>query len=359
MNSLCTIMIYVMKLILISSITVVSITVVDKIRSISTFFPQPERLVVIGYLNDISNDYINEDANAMQKIAGLKGPKRVISNNPLLQKVTDFLLDHKVYISLTSSPSRLPKLHYMLETLDLENVEKVLIALPKRYGRNDEGYADTDIDALNASSKVEVIRIERDLGPITKLIPAVQYAESEDIIITVDDDIGYHTGMVNELIIASIMNDNTVVGGSGQDLGFWNIPYFSWPHNDDSDSICGDGTISSCHIIEGFAAVAYRPKYVDAEFMITLGEMNPYCFVSDDMVISYVLSLNGIRRKMISTQFYHRDHFAQAFMYGMGEDALHNGGGFVDNMAIEIEGGDINAQKYQRCYSAIQEYMKK
>ena len=57
---------------------------------------------------------------------------RDISHN---RKVQNFLKKHKVYITMTTSPLRLPKIRAVLATLDLEYVDKIYIVLPCKYGR--------------------------------------------------------------------------------------------------------------------------------------------------------------------------------------------------------------------------------
>ncbi len=57
---------------------------------------------------------------------------RNISHN---RKVQNFLKKHKVYITMTTSPLRLPKICAVLATLDLEYVDKIFVVLPCKYGR--------------------------------------------------------------------------------------------------------------------------------------------------------------------------------------------------------------------------------
>ena len=66
---------------------------------------------------------------------------RDISSN---RKVQNFLKKHKVYITMTTSPLRLPKICAVLATLDLEYVDKIFVVLPFKYGRKKETYSRKD-----------------------------------------------------------------------------------------------------------------------------------------------------------------------------------------------------------------------
>ena len=107
-------------------------------------------------------------------------------------KAMRYLEKHKVYVTMTSSPSRLGKLESTLKTLDLEHVEKVFLALPKLY-RNKEPYGLKSVKPILAKDpKCEIIaQDEEDLGPIMKMLPAIERVAKLDpdaLVITVDDD---------------------------------------------------------------------------------------------------------------------------------------------------------------------------
>jgi outer membrane lipoprotein-sorting protein len=265
-----------------------------------------------------------------------------------LQKVRDYLSKHKVYISLTTSPTRIKYLHHVFNSLNLEHVDKIILSIPKLYGRDQKPYAIPD--HIKNYNKLIINQIEKDLGPITKLIPAIKYVlenssdpkfASDNIIITVDDDTGYPRGMVNEIIKQMVDSDNTVVGASTQPLSFWDLPSDNWPDKMSSD------------VIEGFGGVGYKPRFVDYATMLEISKKmreqksDMSCYLSDDMVISYVLALKGIRRHQIISPYYQLDMVMQ-YPYGFNEDALHRGGG--DSELAKENLHNVNAKKYRKCF---------
>ena len=224
---------------------------------------------------------------------------------------------------------------------------------------------------LRKFPKVRILRPYVDLGPITKLLPGIEYARSRDkdaLVITVDDDVGYPKGAISELIYHSVKNQNTVVSGSGQDAGYW-IGQRAMPattnngweimQNNSSSRADWNTPPSYCDVVEGFGGIGYRANMVDIELMKYLSsrEFSKFCFVSDDLVISYVLALSGVNRLKIQNQYLHINlaekfniHF---FFPGLHEDALHRGGGLE---GIDLEGApSVNFKKYSECLKKLRE----
>ena len=112
----------------------------------------------------------------------------------------------------------------VLETLDTTHVKEILNQYSQQFGRDGSEY---DIpEELKRFPKVRILRPSVDQGPITKLLPAIEYAQSKDkeaLVITVDDDTGYPKGTIPELIYHSVKTKNSVVSGSGQDGTFWKL----------------------------------------------------------------------------------------------------------------------------------------
>jgi len=297
-----------------------------------------------------------ETKEVREKTADLKSrPKRELSDD---HEVQDYLKKHKIYISLTTSPERISKLIHIINTLDLNNVEEVLINVPLKYGRNGSSY--TIPPELEHHPKVRIIRPELDLGPITKLLPGIEYAKQKDpnsTVITIDDDTGYPNGFISELIYHSVHNEGSVVGGSGQDGKFWGFDNQLPAHAKKGSSACpadGDG-VYHCDVVEGFGGIAYRPKYVNTDLMKRFSnrEFSKDCFVSDDLVISYVLAHSGVDRIRVHNEYIGPSRQHQ-FSWGFGADALHKGAGLAGESASpSVE--DVNTRKYQECLKKLKE----
>ena len=78
---------------------------------------------------------------------------------------------------------------------------------------------------------------------------------------------------------------------------------------------------------------------------------NKYCFVSDDIVISFVLDHTGIKKVKLNNQYIGIDKNFP-FTYGFGLDALHKGGG------LEESALDLNKEKYQKCNEYLDSFIK-
>ena len=246
------------------------------------------------------------------------------------------LPNHDVYYSITTSPQRIPNLKYVLKTLDLSIPNAVFIVLPQKY-RNKEPYNPKDIEEIqNYSDKIVILRPDKDLGPIMKLVPAVEQVRyytqkiGTKLVVTLDDDIGIPSGLPEQIIHTAWRHPGTAIGGSGQDAGFWSIHGF--PH---SQHHCKDGELSECDVLEGYHIVAYPVNRVNTEEIKRLSAMSKFCKFSDDLVISYVLATSGIKRYLIRNKFTEN---LLPFEFGLGEDALHKEG---------------NEKKYQECFRLI------
>lgn len=257
--------------------------------------------------------------------------------------VANYLRKHKVYISLTSSPTRLAKLHEVLETLDLSIVEAVILALPEKY-RNVELY---DIPAwLSNYPKLHVVRPLKDIGPATKILPAVAkvQADPDAIIISIDDDVAYPRGMVNQIVKLVILED-AVVGGQGRNIEFFGIHRQHWPEIWPSLPSCGESDLSHCDIIEGVGGVGYKAGFLDLDHLTQFATASKDCLRSDDLFIHFHLAQRGVKRLQIKNRFM---PFIKPLPIGFGPDALHKEGGTAF----------ANVEKYQKCVRTLQELKK-
>ncbi len=298
--------------------------------------------------NELDEDFdetiiSKEDYLVLQKKAKKTRPS--ILNNDNIKK---YLEDHKVYLSLTTSPKRIDKIEFLLKPLHLELIEKIYLALPQEYGRTKEKY--TDLSNIKDIPKLEIIRIEKDLGPLTKIAPAVEHVlkktgDKDAIVISIDDDTGYPNSAIPELIKQTILKEKTVIAGSSQNLIYWSIDSERWPEEKfvDDDKNCENNNY--CHVVEGFGMIAYRAGYLNTEKMKELALANKKCYLSDDLVISYVLAKSKIKKFKISNEYFSLSKINQ-LSYGFEEDALHR------TNEKEVE-GNVNEEKYQECANFI------
>ena len=295
-------------------------------------------------------------------------PKRDLSQDPIVQQ---YLRNHKVYVSMTTSPVRISKIEKVLEMLDLRFIEKIFINLPQRFGRDGSRY--TIPESLLNHPKVKILRIGKDLGPITKILPSVGYLKNQrshdpqSLVISVDDDIAYAPGMIPEMIYHSVHSHQAVVAGSA---------FAEWPPRDWSldlprlpgNSLRREQPTVACPIdfVEGYGAIAYPVGQVDVKFMKALSGLSRSCLLSDDLIISFALAIDRVPRAKVDTEYFRNtfDHEGgfrftgglRPLPHGMLGDALHLGAGMQGEVLQNPH--DANQKKYEECYRTILSYAR-
>ena len=185
----------------------------------------------------------------------------------------------KYYFSFTTSPQRLKHLIPILERLQNQSIkpEKIIINIPPKFKRTNEAY---DYDVIkkieDAIPLVHFNRIEKDYGPLSKVIGVLQYIKDDNaIIIVCDDDIYYKNDFAKEFIKKIIENKEKLIAG------------FAYRHTSNF----------GFNIAEGFNGYGFYKKLIDYNKLIELYNIiEPYthCYKSDDFVLSYFLKINNI-----------------------------------------------------------------
>jgi len=294
----------------------------------------------------------NEARGVMQMLLSPVRRIHKLNSKSKQRRIDDFLKNHSVVITLTTSPLRLAKITAVLATLDFTNITKINVVLPKEYGAKKETYPEIPTELVNFP-KVNIVRIDTDLGPITKMLPTL-VKESEDkqaIVISIDDDVAYPMGMINELIYQKVVKYPNAVLSMGTSM-----PFFSevkemkkyWPERKQKRPMCD--------IVEGWSSVLYSPNVVNTGCMEKVSQLSRKCLLSDDFVISYVLAESKIKRVLINNRY----AFNPApYNYGAGEDALHAGRDLGEGKKKYIAHDDaINFEKYTQCLQDITEYVR-
>ena len=207
----------------------------------------------------------------------------------------------KIYLSLTTSPSRLKLLHYTLRSMNLELVDEIFVTLPKLF-KGTQKYT-IPRALLQEFPQLNLLSEERDFGPICKLTSAVQFVYSRDskeeadkaIFITIDDDNLYSDRLIDTLAYHSLINAHSVITAAALEF----FPFVSFGiHRPQEISFSGDH-LKRVADVEGFAGVAYRGGQVDWRLMKFLADKQQspehrFCYFSDDVVISNVLLLRNV-----------------------------------------------------------------
>lgn len=301
----------------------------------------------IGWRLRYIRPHVEDDSELRQVMYMLLSPVRDLSRYP---KVERYLKNHDVYITLTTSPMRLPKVKAVLATLDLTNVKRIYVVLPQKYGHKNRPYNKRYIESVKKFPKVTVIRTKKDYGPLTKMLPVLRRVKDKKAtVISIDDDVAYPMGMVNEMIYTKVNHPKKVIeSGPGLNIRSW-IPNFRnyWPENRPRAPLTD--------MVEGWSGIAYSPALTDTKKMEELADISKQCYLSDDLVISYVLANKGVPRKTVDNKYmYH----PQPLEYGAGEDALHKGGGTGTVAQVAAHSDEYNFEKYLVCLRDIEKHNK-
>ena len=163
----------------------------------------------------------------------------------------------KVIITLTTISSRINNIDQVLETLlkqDYINYEIRLYISREAY-LLDKGIDDVPSKYLN-DERLKIIYVEN-TGPYRKLMPALkEFFGTNQILITVDDDVLYPQNFISTLILANQIYDCPIAyRGRKITISETKInPYKQWEKN----NLTG---CSFSHLPTGKDGVLYRPSY--------------------------------------------------------------------------------------------------
>jgi len=274
------------------------------------------------------------------------------------RKIKHINLPFKIIFSLTTTPYRLKHISNTLDSLVNQTVKPnyILLNIPHKFNRTDEYYKIPQF--LNYYDNLIINRIEKDYGPITKLLGAVKYIpKDEDTwIIICDDDIlylqetleyyvkyiqkkhdcAYSISGFNMLLSKDFLKNKIKVG-------------LEYPKRD----------FSKINVLEGFASFAVHRSFFDDDFIpyVEFCIQNKDCKMSDDIIISNYLGMKGIPIYKIIHDSFNKEIFwdSQCVLeVGFQNDALHK-------IALQEDGNDNNEllgghyQKYVRVLNFLHE----
>ena len=207
-----------------------------------------------------------------------------------------------VLVSLTTSPRRIARIGPLLAALSAQTVapRAIVLNLPRVFKRTGERFG--TIPAFVTSNPLVKVNWVDDVGPATKLVPAVALAAGpETVIITVDDDIEYRATLVESMLSVSAAFPGAVVTGQ---------------------SYRSSGLLAE--LVEGYSSVLYKARFLDG----LEAALDPFvpCYLADDLVIS-----NFLRARMVPVvraAALGVVPFGEIYLdYGERSDALKHGAG--------------------------------
>jgi hypothetical protein len=165
----------------------------------------------------------------------------------------------KVIVTLTTISSRLCNVHRVIETLLSQNYNNYAIRL---YLSREEYLLDMGVNNIPksvaglVSDKFSIVFTEN-IGPFRKLLPALsEFWGSDQILITVDDDVLYSQDFISTLVTANHLFKKPVAyRGRRINLTKEGIaPYSSWAKT----NLVGDSILN---VPTGKDGILYRPTY--------------------------------------------------------------------------------------------------
>jgi len=193
----------------------------------------------------------------------------------------------KIVCSMTTIPPRYDIIQKTLDSLQRQTISPDVIYInvaPETMKSHPQ-----DIPRLEGIAKkypnVRVNVIEKDLGPITKIVPIEKFVSTGDFVILVDDDVVYQPTMIEGLVNSGL----PVAGYAGRtkDLTF----------------IAGDSLQKNARVdfLEAYAGVMY-----DGGIIQGLGDHNDSlgqtCITQDDIKIGQFLANKGTKLFVVPTK---------------------------------------------------------
>ena len=178
---------------------------------------------------------------------------------------------YRIVVCLSTSPVRLPNIEVVLDNMLTQTLipDVIYVFIPKVYKKTGETYDQTIIDKYNNKSPIiKCIIIEEDLGPVTKILPVINYETNpRTIAVSIDDDITYHNNMLYKYYCKSLLYNDAIITT--------NI-----------------STINNNIIIEGYCGIAYKIYHIlffYKEFNNKYKKLPRCCTFPNDLIISNMI----------------------------------------------------------------------
>ena len=216
-----------------------------------------------------------------------------------------FTLPMRVVVSLTTMPENVKHLRDTLDSLLAQTIlpNAIYINVPRINNRSGQPYPSEPV-WLSEPAYASIVHwnvLERDYGPLTKLVGALlRENDPETIVVTVDDDKVYDKHLLRKLTWNSYKNENAAFGTCGwvhvrapQPERF--IPgYLVWAARGRGRYI---DTLQACCGIAYRVGLFQTPK--DPQLAI-LKNPPPECFTADDLWISgYLAAWRGVGQVLL------------------------------------------------------------
>ena len=288
-------------------------------------------------------------------------PIRDMAMSPSLQ---DFLKQHPVYLSMTTTPERIQYVTRVLASIDTSLVNTIFVVVPQVFARTGQTYQIPD--DLQQWDKVHIIRPKNDHGPISKLLPTlelIQERKEDAILITIDDDYIYPRGTIYEHVYHLYQAEGrhataSIIGVLGNQS---NMPYAYRITDASLQQVWPDRRPQLLH---GVGSIGMFSQHMDSHWLREIlqyeashGQQD--CRLSDDLLISIGLRLAGVEFTHIQSDYL--SHALLQPMRGVTEvGAIHNISVPAKDWTAWLYRGKVNAieERLDRCFTMLNQYQK-
>lgn len=202
-----------------------------------------------------------------------------------------------IILSLTTLPIRWNRIKPCLDSLLNQEHDdfEIHLNLPLK-SESFNGFEFGSIKDIHP--KIKVFYVD-DLGPITKIYYTLQrYKGTNQTIISVDDDVVYHSKMIQEYEKWITIHSNDTLGFKGIDLVDGSF-----------ESVRDVDTPTETDILEGYKSVCYNANHFEDDFFNEFYKRN----VFDDPTLSGYLKIKGINRLVIPHDYDKSNHWFNSF----------------------------------------------
>ena len=207
---------------------------------------------------------------------------------------------HKVVVSFTTIPDRIHRISPMIKSLMDQDMRphRIYLVVPKFSNRENKPYQIPP--EIETNPHITILRVEKDWGPATKLIPTLLHERHrpETRIIVVDDDTTYPRKLVSTFTNSSEQYPDAAFTSRG-----WNIPE-SFVHKNRINVVSSKiQQVTPVEIVQGASGYLVKPKFFDAQ-LIDYEKAPQAAFYADDIWVSGHLASQQIPRYVIPMQVY-------------------------------------------------------
>ena len=216
--------------------------------------------------------------------------------------------DHELIVSLTTYGKRIYDVAFAIESIMQQSLKanRIILWLDESF----QGKRLPESLYLQQKRGLE-ISFCKDIGPYTKLIPALRRFPN-DAVITIDDDAIYDYDLLERLIIPYLSNPSYIYCHRMHKMKFDMdgslLPYIEW------DWECTDNHPSHLNFATGVGGILYPPHSLDEE-VFNEEIFLKYCRTADDIWFNAMAIKKGTKvERIISRNLHGNDYLSNIYV---------------------------------------------